>query len=203
MISKQELRDEIERLNMHLEMATISQEALAEIKAIVDGESPQAVRDVVYGAIQEIADYPAGFSTRFERTYTSVEPASTECVAYIAKSGRLICDKCEVATEIGMRLPICKETGELMSMKNLQTSFIEGAATSVCEGEAGMTCEKCNGTGWFMYDHNHSTGCPDCCEHPQGQRYLQSESHPNPGTYTCGHCGTELPTSVCKKGEES
>lgn len=31
-----------------------------------------------------------------------------------------------------------------------------------------MTCPKCNGTGWWQYDHNHSAICAACCEHDQG-----------------------------------
>ena len=69
MQSKDDLRDEIDRLNEHLNIATISMEAMAEIKAIVDGDSKQSVRDVVYGAIDEIAAYPEGFADRFDRSF--------------------------------------------------------------------------------------------------------------------------------------
>jgi hypothetical protein len=31
-----------------------------------------------------------------------------------------------------------------------------------------MTCPKCNGTGWFQYDYNHSHKCDACCEHKEG-----------------------------------
>ncbi len=29
-------------------------------------------------------------------------------------------------------------------------------------------CKKCNGTGSYMYDHNHSQVCDACCPHDQG-----------------------------------
>lgn len=29
-------------------------------------------------------------------------------------------------------------------------------------------CPKCGGTGWYKYDHNHSTVCPMCCKHRKG-----------------------------------
>jgi len=31
-----------------------------------------------------------------------------------------------------------------------------------------MNCPKCNGTGWYAYDDNHSQVCPACCTHDQG-----------------------------------
>ena len=29
-------------------------------------------------------------------------------------------------------------------------------------------CEKCGGTGSYMYDHNHGKPCEACCTHPGG-----------------------------------
>jgi len=29
-------------------------------------------------------------------------------------------------------------------------------------------CKKCNDTGWYKYDHNHSQVCDACCTHPAG-----------------------------------
>jgi len=29
-------------------------------------------------------------------------------------------------------------------------------------------CPKCNGTGWYQYDHNHSKICEFCCKHDHG-----------------------------------
>ncbi len=29
-------------------------------------------------------------------------------------------------------------------------------------------CKKCNGTGAYAYDHNHSQVCDACCPHDQG-----------------------------------
>jgi len=31
-----------------------------------------------------------------------------------------------------------------------------------------MKCKKCNDTGWFQYDHNHSRVCDACCKHEEG-----------------------------------
>jgi hypothetical protein len=30
------------------------------------------------------------------------------------------------------------------------------------------TCPKCNNTGWYAYDHNHSKVCEVCCTHTDG-----------------------------------
>jgi len=58
--------------------------------------------------------------------------------------------------------------------------------------EAKDTCPNCQGSGQYMYDEHHSTGCDVCCKHDQGQLYTQGEHHTNPGTLTCGWCGTEI-----------
>lgn len=29
-------------------------------------------------------------------------------------------------------------------------------------------CSKCNGTGWYQYDRNHSKVCDGCCTHFKG-----------------------------------
>lgn len=29
-------------------------------------------------------------------------------------------------------------------------------------------CEKCKGTGWRKYDHNHTVVCEYCCTHSEG-----------------------------------
>lgn len=34
--------------------------------------------------------------------------------------------------------------------------------------ESVVICPKCNGTGWYNYDHNHSTVCNECCTHSEG-----------------------------------
>ena len=36
-----------------------------------------------------------------------------------------------------------------------------------------MTCKKCNDTGWFKYNHNHSAICDECCTHDEGVWLLQ------------------------------
>jgi len=35
-------------------------------------------------------------------------------------------------------------------------------------------CEKCDGKGHYMYDHNHSIICDACCPHDKG-RWLLTE----------------------------
>jgi hypothetical protein len=39
------------------------------------------------------------------------------------------------------------------------------------------TCKKCNGEGWYFYDHNHSTICDQCCTHDKGWWDLTKELH--------------------------
>ena len=38
-------------------------------------------------------------------------------------------------------------------------------------------CQKCNGTGWYKYDHDHSTICNQCCLHNKGWWNLTKEFH--------------------------
>ena len=33
---------------------------------------------------------------------------------------------------------------------------------------AVVSCQKCGGTGRYMYDHNHGKPCEVCCKHDQG-----------------------------------
>lgn len=33
---------------------------------------------------------------------------------------------------------------------------------------ANPNCQKCKGTGSYMYDHNHGTICNLCCKHNMG-----------------------------------
>ena len=55
-----------------------------------------------------------------------------------------------------------------------------------------QTCTKCNGTGWYQYDHNHSTVCNLCCKHEDGFWYL-TEHYGNKGKWCCGGgCGYTL-----------
>ena len=39
-----------------------------------------------------------------------------------------------------------------------------------------FNCLKCEDTGWFAYDHNHSTVCDECCPHNQGW-WILTEAH--------------------------
>lgn len=39
-----------------------------------------------------------------------------------------------------------------------------------------MKCTKCNGTGYYADDHNHSQPCEECCPHNKGW-FVVSEIH--------------------------
>jgi len=57
-------------------------------------------------------------------------------------------------------------------------------------------CPKCHGSGWFMYDHNHSTVCGVCCRHDQGFWPLTEhyQGYANGDRWCClGGCGFALP----------
>jgi predicted nucleic acid-binding Zn-ribbon protein len=49
------LKAEVERLRASRKVLTVLAEAMAEIKTTIDGNSNQPVRDIVYGAIAEVA----------------------------------------------------------------------------------------------------------------------------------------------------
>ena len=49
---------EVHRLRREARIAGVSVEAMAEMKAVVDGHSQQTARDVVYGALAEIRKLP-------------------------------------------------------------------------------------------------------------------------------------------------
>lgn len=61
-----------------------------------------------------------------------------------------------------------------------------------------MTCPKCNGTGWYSYDHNHGKPCEECCEHlggwwplGEGHRYGEGfEACKSPGCGAVRRIGT-------------
>jgi hypothetical protein len=38
-------------------------------------------------------------------------------------------------------------------------------------------CPKCQGTGWYKYDENHSTICSSCCPHTGGWWTLTPHYH--------------------------
>lgn len=71
-------------------------------------------------------------------------------------------------------------------------------------------CPTCHGKGTYMYDDNHSTYCPLCCDHPKGRRYVQSDGQyrrpgrgrSTPGMLTCGMCGKELKVLKAKEQAE-
>lgn len=56
-----------------------------------------------------------------------------------------------------------------------------------------MTCEKCNGDGYYAYDEHHLKACEGCCKHLIPNLYQQFEGQPNPRVWTCRRCGTEFP----------
>lgn len=50
-------------------------------------------------------------------------------------------------------------------------------------------CLKCNNTGWYSYDKNHSKPCEDCCQHSLGSWQLK-EYNSQPGMWCClAGCG--------------
>lgn len=49
-------------------------------------------------------------------------------------------------------------------------------------------CEKCGGTGRYMYDDNHVKPCEACCTHPDGWWKMEK------------HYGTDNGKYACKKG---
>ncbi len=51
----QERVDDILELRKRLKIASISQEAMAEVKATIDGHSEQTIREIVNGCIYEIS----------------------------------------------------------------------------------------------------------------------------------------------------
>lgn len=52
-------------------------------------------------------------------------------------------------------------------------------------------CEKCGGTGWYSYDHNHSKPCEVCCPHSEGVWMLSYHYGNNTGRWCCSQgCGT-------------
>jgi len=58
-----------------------------------------------------------------------------------------------------------------------------------------MTCEKCNGTGWYQYSTYgtpHSKPCEDCCKHDQGYWQLLEHYGDKNGKWCCKGCGHTL-----------
>lgn len=54
-------------------------------------------------------------------------------------------------------------------------------------------CNKCKGTGKWMYDANHSTICGNCCKHDLGFWFL-TEGYAHAGNWGClAGCGFYLP----------
>lgn len=58
---------------------------------------------------------------------------------------------------------------------------------------ADPNCKKCGGTGWFRYDHNHSTVCDACCKCNQGWWQLKEHYGTKNGKWCCiAGCGRLL-----------
>lgn len=55
-----DLQNQIGELQSNLKGASINAEAMAEIKATIDGGSDQPVKDIVYGAIEELKELRDG-----------------------------------------------------------------------------------------------------------------------------------------------
>jgi hypothetical protein len=54
-----------------------------------------------------------------------------------------------------------------------------------------MICQKCGGTGWYAYDHNHSKICEQCCLHNQDVWQLLKHYGDDNGKWCCKvGCGT-------------
>lgn len=47
------------------------------------------------------------------------------------------------------------------------------------------TCEKCKGTGRYMYDENHIKPCEVCCTHPDGWWKMEEHYGNDNGKYMC------------------
>ena len=62
------------------------------------------------------------------------------------------------------------------------------------------TCIKCNGNGWYAYDHNHSKPCEICCQHSEGWWELKEHYGTNNGKYACkSGCGETIEPELAIK----
>lgn len=58
---------------------------------------------------------------------------------------------------------------------------------------ASPDCPKCNGTGSYMYDHNHGTVCDLCCKHDLGWWLLSDVHGKDSGKWCCkAGCGYKV-----------
>lgn len=48
-----------------------------------------------------------------------------------------------------------------------------------------VACDKCKGSGQYMYDENHITVCEACCTHPDGWWKMEKHYGTDNGKYTC------------------
>lgn len=59
--------------------------------------------------------------------------------------------------------------------------------------DSNKECPKCGGTGWYPYDHNHSTVCEKCCKHDKGYWLLEEHYGKDNGRWCCkAGCGRTL-----------
>ena len=84
---------------------------------------------------------------------------------------------------------VCKEPGKVEGhVHDWVKRGIDEREYIIC-GDCGVSrtgdseCPKCNGTGWFSYDMNHSTICDLCCKHDKGY-WLLTEHYAG---YEAGH----------------
>lgn len=64
---------------------------------------------------------------------------------------------------------------------------------------ANPDCPKCQGSGSYMYDHNHGTICDLCCKHDRGWWKLEEHYGANNGKWCCrAGCGhtVDVPPSA-------
>ena len=67
-------------------------------------------------------------------------------------------------------------------------------------GSDTLVCNKCNGTKWFQYDHNHTQVCDACCKHEKGWWVLtKHHGKENEGKLCCrAGCGATKPNCKCE-----
>lgn len=70
----------------------------------------------------------------------------------------------------------------------------------VASEENTTVCPKCNDTGWYPYDHNHSSICDQCCSHDEGYFELIEHYGEKNGMWCCiNGCGHLLTKEAYEK----
>lgn len=79
----------------------------------------------------------------------------------------------------------CIDMGNVPSHKKKPVDVWENARKN-----ANRNCPQCRGTGSYMYDHNHSTICKQCCKHNMGWFKLVEHYGENNNKWCCrAGCG--------------